>query len=70
MTSHAAGPDSIPGRVNFVVEVFLRDIPSTVRQMSGNFGHIRPQLSYGQHISVYGRRRSLTIAVVHGRRKK
>ena len=38
---------------------FFRGFPSTVRQMPGNLGHIRPQLSYGHHISsVYGRRRS------------
>ena len=53
---------------------FFQGFPSTVKQMSGNMGHIRPRLSYGHHISfkhissVYGRRRSLTIFVVHGRR--
>ena len=30
---------------------FFRGFPSTVRQMSGNLGYIRPRLSYGLHIS-------------------
>ena len=41
--SHAAGPGSIPRRVNSLVEVFFRGFPSTVWQMSGNLGHIRPR---------------------------
>ena len=52
---------------------FLRSFPSTVLQMSGYLGHICPWLSYGHHISsipsVYGRRLSLNIAVLHGRLK-
>ena len=36
VTSHAAGPGSIPGRVSFVIEFFFRGFPSTARQMSGN----------------------------------
>ena len=51
VASHVAGPGSIPCRVNFLVEVSFRGFPSTVRQMSGNLGHIRPRLSYGHHIS-------------------
>ena len=53
---------------------FLRGFSSTVRQMFGNLGHIHPRVSFGHHnhpkscSSVYGRRRSLTLAVVHGRR--
>ena len=31
--------------------MLFRGFPSTVRQMSGNLSHIRPQLSYVQHIS-------------------
>ena len=50
VTSHAAGPGSIPGHVSLLIEVF-RGFPSTVRQMSGNLGHIRLPLSYGHHIS-------------------
>ena len=34
--SYAAGPDSIPGQVNFLVEVFPWFFLNTVRQMSGN----------------------------------
>ena len=39
VTSHTAGPGQIPCGVNFLVEVFP-GFPSTVRQMSGNLGHI------------------------------
>ena len=73
VASHAVCPGSIPGRVSFLVEVFL-GLSSTVRQMSGNLGHIRPWVSFGRHnhpksySSVYGRRRSLILDVVHGRR--
>ena len=47
---HAAGLGSIPGRVIFWLR-FFRGFPSTIRQMSGNLGHIRPRLSYGHHRS-------------------
>ena len=50
VTCHAAGPGSIPGRVNFVIEVFLwfsLDRKVNVRK----FDHIRRRLSYGNHIS-------------------
>ena len=30
---------------------YFRSFPSTVKQMSGNLGHIRRRLSYGHHIS-------------------
>ena len=55
--------------------MFFRSFLSIVRQMSRNLGHIRPRVSYCHHIlskpysSVYVRRRSLTIAVVHDRRQ-
>ena len=63
--SHTAGPGSIPGRVNILSEVFPGFYLNR-KTMSGNLGHIRPRLSYDHHISsVYGRQRSLTIAVVH-----
>ena len=57
-------PGSIPSRVNFLVEVFL-GFSSTVRQMSGNLGHIHARASYDHRLpsnysSVYERRRSLT----------
>ena len=71
VASHA-GPVFNPGRVTFLAEVcpgfFLN-----CKQMSGNVAHIRPRVLYGHHISykpyssVYGRRRSLTLVVVHGR---
>ena len=47
---HAAGPSSIPGRVNFLVEIFP-GFSLTVRQISGNLGRIRPRFSYGHHLS-------------------
>ena len=50
VNSDAARPGSISGRVSFRVEVF-RGFPSTVRQVSGNSGHIRPRLSYSHHKS-------------------
>ena len=47
--SHAAGPVRSPvGSISWLR--FFRGFPSTVRQMSGNLGHIRPRLSYGHHI--------------------
>ena len=64
-TSHVVGSGSIPGGG------FFQRFSSTVWQMSGNLGHIRPRVSYGHHISstpyssVYGRRWSLTLPVVH-----
>ena len=50
VTSHAAGAGSIPGS-QFPGWDFSQGFPSTVRQMSGNLGHIRSRLSYGHHIS-------------------
>ena len=51
VTSYTADPVSIPCRVSLLVEVFFQGLPSTLRQMWGNLGHIRPWLSYGYHIS-------------------
>ena len=39
-------PGSNPSRVSFLVDVFLRDFPSTVRRISGNLGHICPRASF------------------------
>ena len=44
--SNLAGPGSIPGWVNFLAEVLSWGVSSTVRQMSGNFGHIRPRVLF------------------------
>ena len=66
VTSHAAGPGSVPSRVNLQDEV-PRGFPSTVRQMSGNLGHIRPRLSYGHHTqysiqTIFIRLRTATVS--------
>ena len=62
VVSHVAGPGSIPGR----------GFSSNVRQLSGNLGHIRLQVSFGHHhhhpkpySSVYGRLGALTLHVEH-----
>ena len=52
---------------------FFSGFPSTVRRMSYNLGRICPWVPFGHHndpkpSSVYGRRRSLASAAVHGRR--
>ena len=52
VTSHPTGPGSIPCPINFLTEVFPRFSPSTVRQMSGNLGHILPRLSYDHQAYV------------------
>ena len=52
VASEAAGPCSIPGGVNFLVEVFPVFF-SNVRQMSGNFGHVRPRVSFGHYPKPY-----------------
>ena len=48
---------------------FLRFFFTTLKQMSGNLGHIRPRVSFGHHPKsyspVYGRQRSQTLHVVH-----
>ena len=44
-TGTPAGPGSIPGHVNFLVQVYSGGFSSNVRQMSGNLGHIHPQVS-------------------------
>ena len=62
---HPEGPGSIPGRVNFLVEVF-----STLRQMTGNLGHIRLRVSFGHHNNlkpyslIYERRRCLSLVLI------
>ena len=45
IASNAAGLGSIPSWVTFLVEVFS----STLRQMSGNLGHILQRISFGHH---------------------
>ena len=47
--SHAAGPDSIPGRDKFPGRVLFRGFSSTVRQMSGSFRPQGPRISFGHH---------------------
>ena len=53
---------------------FYRSYRKALRQMSGDLDHIRTRVSFGHlnlrtpHSSVYRRRRSLTLAVVHGHR--
>ena len=49
VTSHAVGPGSIPGRSVSWLWSF-RGFPSTIGQMSANFSHIHPRLSYGHFI--------------------
>ena len=72
VTSHAARPGSIPGPINFLVEVF-QGFPSTVRQMSENLVHFRSWLSYRHHISskpyiiLLQTATDSTIAAVHSR---
>ena len=53
---------------------FFLGFSSTVRQMSGNLSHIRPRyhiaiISSKPYSFVVGRRRSLTLAALQGRRK-
>ena len=66
------------GRVRFPVGSiswlrFFRSFSQTVRQMSEYLGHIRPRVLFGHHnnskpySSVFGRRRSLTLDILHGR---
>ena len=45
------GPGFDPRSDQFPSWGFAADFPSTVRQMSGNLGHIRPWLSNGHHIA-------------------
>ena len=74
-TSHAAGPGLIPGRVNLLVEVFP-GFSLNRKANAGNVGYTRPRVSYDHHtssrtiqnLSTDGNVRSLTLAVVHGRR--
>ena len=64
-----SGPGFIPGRISVLVQVFS----STVRQMLGNLGHIivsgyhNLKLQYVICLRM-ATRRSLTLAVIHGRR--
>ena len=51
VTSHAAGPGSIPGRVNFLLEVFFSGFSFSPKTNVRYLGHIRPRLSYGHHVS-------------------
>ena len=73
LVSHPADSVSIPGLIILLVGV-LSVFFSTLRQMLGNLCHIRPRVLFGHYnhsriySSVYGRRRSLTLDVVHGRR--
>ena len=66
-------PGSIPGQVNYLNSIFLEFF--LIRKTNvRNLGHIRPQESLGHHnylkaySSIYGRRQSLILVVVHGRR--
>ena len=53
---------------------FFRGFPCTARRMLENLGQICPRIPFGHLIhpnyseSVYGRRRSLASAIIHGRR--
>ena len=80
VTSHAAGPVSIPGRVSFLVDVFfLGFFPQPLDKCQEIWATIVP-CYHGYHIAYHPKpfiirlrtatRRSLTIAVavVHGRR--
>ena len=73
LVSHPADSVSIPGLIILLVGV-LSVFFSTLRQMSGNLGHFHSRVSFGHryhpkpYSSIHGRRRSLTLDVVHGRR--
>ena len=48
VASHPAGPGSITVRVSILAEVFSGVFPQSYN-MTENFGHIRPRVSFGHH---------------------
>ena len=71
-TSQAAGPGSIPGRVNFLFDVFSGFSLNRLTNVRKFGPHHMAIIYHPNYMSpVYGRRRSLTLAIVgtvHGRR--
>ena len=73
VASYPAGPGSIPGRVNFLVEVFLDFFLNCKTNLKKCRPHSSPGITWPSlpskpYSSVYGRRRSPTLSTVHGRR--